>query len=300
MSTKLKPLYAYCILIILYAAGTLLLPPPEHTLSKYHITSLHLRILDLTILVLYSIIWFCAVYGFYNFRQYYQLIRKTKDGKPLAKITMGIGFLAFWFPITSNFNTYSNYLVQKHASLAGTVGVSQNYLSLLIPLLGFIFISIGARGLIDIVKQRPSLVGTNILVLLLTAIGVIYIYLVTNTHNRLNSTYHLPTIYILMTLAVPYIYMWFMGLLSLYEIFLYRSKSPGILYRESWRLLASGLGALIIISITIQYLTTFSERLTKLSLNWILIVVYALLILLAIAYVLIALGVRNLKKIEEV
>jgi hypothetical protein len=300
MSTKLKTLYAYLILIVSYAAGTLLISPKQKTLKRYHISSLHLRVLDLTIIVLYAIIWFCAIYGFYTFRQYYQLIKMTKDGKPLANLTTGIGFLAFWFPVTGVFNTYSNYLVQKHSELASQVSITQNYLSLLIPLIGFIFISVGARGLSDIAKQRPSLIGINVLVALLILIGVLYVYLVSNTHNRLNSTYNLSTLYILITLVVPYIYMWFMGLLSFYEIFLYRKKVPGIVYRSSWRLSAFGIGALIIISITIQYLTTVSERLTRLSLNWLLMVVYGLLILLAIAYILIALGVRNLKRIEEV
>jgi hypothetical protein len=299
MSTKPKTLYAYLVLIILYSAGTLLIPPTKGTLHRYHITSQHLRLLDLTIIILYAAIWFCAIYGFYSFRQYYLLIKKTKDGKPLSKVTTGIGFLAFWFPITSVFNTYAQLLVEKHASFASSVAITENYLSLLMPLLGFIFISIGARQLIDIVKQRPSLLGINVLVILLISIGVTYVYLVLNTHNRLN-TYHLSTLYVLITLVIPYIYMWFIGLLSLYEVILYRVKIPGILYRESWRLSALGLGSLIIISIIIQYLTTVSERLDRLSLSTVLLVIYGLLILLSIAYILIALGVHNLKKIEEV
>ena len=86
----------------------------------------------------------------------------------------------------------------------------------------------------------------------------------------------------------------------MYEIFLYRLKVPGIVYRDSWRLLGYGLGALIIISIVFQYLSDHIRRLTRLDLNGALIVLYLLLILLGIAYILIALGVRNLKKIEEV
>lgn len=300
MSTKLKTLCVYLALVILYCAGTLLIPPPKQTLHRYHITLLHLRILDLTIIILYAAIWFCAAYGFYTFRRYYQLIKKNKDGKPLAKITLGIGFLACWLPVSAVYNTYSNYLVQKHADLAGSIAITQNYLSLLLPLLGFIMISIGARGLSELAKQRPSLSGTNILVVILILIGVTYVHLVSNTHNRLNGTYHLSTLWVLVTLVAPYIYMWFIGLLSFYEIYLYRSKVAGIVYRRSWRLLAFGLGSLIVISIIIQYLTTISERLTKLSLTWVLLVIYALLVLLASAYILIALGIRNLKKIEEV
>src|SRR5581483_4080869 len=124
MGTKLKAVYAYSIFIILYAAGTLLIAPSKQTLHQYHITLLHLRILDLTFIALYAVIWFCAVYGFYNFRQYYHLIKRTKDGKPLANITTGIGLLAFWVPTTSVFSTYTNYLVEKHANFAALIAIS--------------------------------------------------------------------------------------------------------------------------------------------------------------------------------
>ena len=300
MSTKQKTLYAYLILTITYAAGTLLIPPPKRTLQRYHTTLQHLRLLDLTFILLFAAIWLSAVYAFYNFRQYYHVIKKTKEGKPLAYITTGIGLLAFWFPVIEVFDTYTNYAVQKHVSFTGPVIVMQNYLALLIPLIGFVFLSIGARKLTEIVKQRPTMFGTNGLVIVLIVIGVTYVYLLTGTHNRVSNAYHLSTINILVTLAIPYIYMWFIGLLSAYEIFLYRVKAPGIIYRQSWQQLALGTSSLIVLSITIQYLSTVSEQLDRLSLVRALMVIYALLVLLAIAYVLVALGARNLKKIEEV
>lgn len=299
MSTKVKTLYAYLFLTIVYAAGALLLPPPEQTLHRYHITSGHYKLIDGTAVVLFVCIWFCAVYAFYNFRQYYQLIKKTKEGVPLSHITTGLGFLAFWLPLTGVFDVYTNYLTQKHPSLTGTVTVLQNYLNLLLPLIGFIFLSVGARRLIDRVKQRPSLMGINSLVLILISVGVTYVYLLTSAHSHI-SVYHLPTFYLLTTVAIPYLYMWFMGLLSAYEIFLYRAKAPGIIYRQSWQLLAFGMSSLIALSITIEFLVTISEQLNKLSFNRALMVIYALLILMAITYVLIALGARNLRKIEEV
>ncbi len=176
MSTKLKTFYAYLVLTIAYAAGTLIFVPTKQTLQKYHLTVQHLRVIDVTVVVLFAAIWFCAAYAFYNFRQYYHVIQKTKEGKPLNNITKGVGFLVFWFPITGVFGLYTNELMMKHVNLTGPIIILQNYLSLLIPLAGFLFISFGARKLSEIVRQRPTMMGTNVLVIVLISIGATYIY----------------------------------------------------------------------------------------------------------------------------
>jgi hypothetical protein len=94
--------------------------------------------------------------------------------------------------------------------------------------------------------------------------------------------------------------MWFMGLLATYEIYNYRLKVAGIVYRKSWGLLALGIGWLIVMSIGVQYLTTLNARLMHLSIYWILVIVFALLLVYSVGYILIALGARRLQKIEEV
>jgi hypothetical protein len=300
MRFKSKVIYLYLVLIFIYAAGTLLLPPAKDTLQKYHLTLLHLRLVSLTIIILYGAIWLCAFYGFYKLSNYAHLIRKNKDGKPISKLTIGIGLLALWLPAVAIFSLYSNYFAQNHAGWLPAVTIAQNYLSLIMPLAGFIFISIGSCELSGLVKKLPTVRATNIIVLLVVIAGVIYTYLITSTHNRLNSTYHMPLGLVIATFVVPYIFMWYLGIKSFYEIYLYKTKVAGIIYRKAWTLLSLGLGWLIAVSISLQYLTTISQRLSRLSLNSILIIVYILLLAMAIGYVLIALGAKNLKRIEEV
>jgi len=300
MSNKARILYSYFILTILYAIGTLTLPPVKGTLQKYHISLLHLRLLDLTIIIPFALIWYCGAFGFYKLFQYSDLIEKNKDGKSIKKITYGIGLLAFWLPVTSVINLFTNYAIQRLPGASSPILIFQNYLTLIIPLLGFILVSLGTRGLTELAKQRPTVLGINIMVIIVTIVGVIYVHLVSTTNNRLNSVYHLSVSYLLITLVAPYIYMWFLGILSVYEIYIYRLKVKGVIYRKSWRLLAAGLGSIIVVSMLIQYLTTISEKFDKLSLSGILLIVYGLLVVLAVSYVLIALGVNNLKRIEEV
>jgi hypothetical protein len=300
MSTKSKVLFSYGILLALYAVGTIFIPPPAGTLSQYHITLAQLRIVDSTIILLYAGIWWCALYGFYTLHDYLELIRKNKDGKALSKLTIGIGLLAYWLPISSNFSLYTNWYIEKHPEHTAAVGLLQNYMMLAIPLAAFIFICIGARQLGDLTNSRITLTEINVMLISLIVIGTTYAHLIVSTDNRLNSAYHMKPLAMLITLAVPYIYMWGIGLMAVYEIHHYRTKVPGVVYRKSWRTLAMGVGSIIFVSIVLQFLVTISQKLTRLSFSWILMLVYVLLIMLAVSYILIAIGVRTLKKIEEV
>jgi hypothetical protein len=94
--------------------------------------------------------------------------------------------------------------------------------------------------------------------------------------------------------------MWFIGLFAAYEIHLFRKTVRGILYKKGLELLSIGIGMAVLSSISIQYLTSLLGRLNRLSLSTTLLIIYSLLVWLAAAYILIALGAKKLRKIEEV
>jgi hypothetical protein len=149
-------------------------------------------------------------------------------------------------------------------------------------------------------KVHPSHRTGNLLILVLIGLGVAYGCLFAGAIHSLSSSYPLPYWIVMATLVVPYIYMWFLGLWAAYELYLYRLKVSGIIYRKSWSLLAVGIGAIIIMQIILQYIGTLASQFNKLSFDSLIIVVYAALILLAVGYVLVARGARRLQKIEEV
>lgn len=176
------------------------------------------------------------------------------------------------------------------------------YFNLALPLAGFIFIGRAARGLVDLAKVRPSRLGDNVLALVLTCIGVTYTYLVVGhgAVRSFSSFAHLPHLVVLLTLVIPYIYMWYVGLLATYELLLYRKKAPGIVYRKSWGALAFGVGATILLQILLENVSTLTTFLNNLSIAGLVFALYLLIILLAIGYIFIARGARRLQKIEEV
>lgn len=102
------------------------------------------------------------------------------------------------------------------------------------------------------------------------------------------------------TIIVPYLYAWFMGLMSCYEIIMYSQRIKGLLYKRALNRLAGGIGAVIGSSIFIQFINVVYAYKTNSSLGPLLILIYLLLVVEAIGYILIANGAKNLKRIEEI
>lgn len=299
MKLKSKLFYGYVLALLIYSGFTLIPAPAKATLLRYHVDSLGLRLIYLTIIILLALIWWAAFYGYAKLREYAELIKNDKDGQSVARLAQGVFLVVMWLPVSSVVSSILGFADLKHPSLLAAVTIVDNYISLAIPLAGFILIGYGARGLSRLARLRPSFGAPNFLALLLIYVGLIYYKLMITTPER-NLVYHLPVWLLLTTLAAPYIFMWFTGLVAAYELYRYQHKVAGVVYRKSWDLLSLGLAWLIVTSIIFQYVTTLSAHLQRLSIYAILVIVYCLLLILSIGFILIALGSRKLKRIEEV
>jgi hypothetical protein len=300
-SLKLKSelFYFYIAALFIYACFNLIPKPLQTTLTKYRVSALGLRLIDVTIIIILAVIWYAGLYGYSRFDEYSKLIKKDKDGKHVATLSKGLLLLVLWQPISSVVSSVLNYIAEHHTNLLPAVSIINHYISLGLPLGGFILISIGAWGLSQLLKWRPTFKAINVLAVLIIYTSVVYYRLVITTHGR-SLVYHMSVWLILTTLIAPYIYMWFIGLLSAYEIYNYHRKSEGIVYRQSWKFVSYGLGWLIVTSILFQFLNSLTARLDHLSIYWLLAIIYSLLIILSMGFILIAVGTRQLKKIEEV
>jgi hypothetical protein len=291
--------YGYLFFIVVYALFTLLPAPSRITLAQYHLSPAGLRIIFATIVLIQAFIWYAGFYGYTKLQAYANLIQGNKDGKQVAKLTRGIFLVVMWLPVSSVISVILSYYSRDHLGWIPAITIFQNYLSIILPLSGFIFISMGARGLSRLVRLRTSYLSSNILIIAVIYVGLIYYHLIASTANR-TEVYHLSIWLILLTIVAPYIYMWSIGLMVAYEIYLYRKKIAGIVYRKSWSYLALGLAWLIVTSIGFQYLIGLVARLDKLSIYWVLAIIYSLLLVLSIGFILISVGTRKLQKIEEV
>jgi hypothetical protein len=300
MKIKSRIFYWYAAFVSVYA-GLLLIPSPNRTtLRKYHLHATGLRGLDVTIIILEAVIWFAAFYGYSKLYSYSRLIGKNKEGKHVGRIARGLLILSVGLPAASMLSGILSIIANHHGSFTATSTIINNYVGVVFPLLAFIWISMGARGLTDMARTRPRLRWLNVVSLVVIALGSILCCLIVSAHKDLRLTYHMSPELVILTLALPYMYIWFLGLFAVAELHAYSQKVVGVVYRKSWIWLAAGLTSIVFLSILIQYLSTLSTWLTKLSLSAILLLLYALLLLLALAYILLALATKQLMKIEEV
>lgn len=302
MKQNQKYILLFVALVLLYAGVVFLLPPDPILYSRYHLTSAGIRFLNLSFVLPFLAIWGAAFYGAWRVKHYATLIGRSKDGKPLNILANGLLWLVLSAPVTASISNILMYIGRIHPAMAPSLRIVTNYVTAIAALIAFWIIGKGAFGLAKLVGKKPSEREQTFWVLLFICLSSLYCFLLITQRSphEAHDPYFLPNWLALLTIALPYLYIWYRGLLAVYHIYYYQKKVKGTLYRQAIDYLAKGLAGAIFISILIQFLTTASIRLNRLDLTPLLIIVYCLLLLYAISYAFIAIGAQRLKKIEEV
>jgi hypothetical protein len=115
-----------------------------------------------------------------------------------------------------------------------------------------------------------------------------------------NNVYHLPGLLIALTIFVPYLYVWFVGLWSANEILGYSRNVDGLFYRQALRLFSIGLITVIFSVMIFQYATSLALDKGYLQLNVGVIIIQIINLVRCVGFIFIAMGLSKLKKIEEV
>lgn len=295
-----KAFYTFTVLAIIYASVNLFAAPPRASLQHYHISSTTLRIIDSTFIFPVIAIWFIGLYGFQKLRAYAGYVQDNKEGKQLMELTRGIMVLAWWLPVTSTLSTVLSLQARYHPQLLAPITVLTNYLTLLFPLVAFVFISRGGRRLSEAGRKRPGQGSVHLLALILIIMAISYSYLITKTNaSSLDSIYHMPVELVLLTLVIPYVFTWYLGLLAVNDMHTYTRMVKGLIFRSGWNYLSFGVAWIVVMCIVFQFITTVSVKLGNLSLPWVLMLIYGILAVMAAGYVFIALGAKKLTRIEE-
>lgn len=299
MNKQLFSQYYFSACLIIYIILGLAIPPNKAVLKQYHLTVIQAHLLSLAVFIPVIAIWCMSYYGYHRLSQYTTLIAKTKDGKQIRGITRGVKILALGAPTVAIITACLNYGAQQHPNWLTSVTVLNNYFTLVVPLVAFTLIGMVARKLSGQINRPPSQWLTNVLLISFAVISVMYCYFIFS-NSSITTIYRLPLSALTLTIILPYVFMWYTGLLGVVDLLVYSGKATGVLYRKGWRWVAGGFAMVILSSISIQYTTTLTQRLLRLTVGPVLLVIYGLLIILGIGYVLIAHGARKLQKMEEV
>ncbi|HSW80557.1 MAG TPA: hypothetical protein VLG47_07310 [Candidatus Saccharimonadales bacterium] len=287
--------------IILAVIGSLLalgLPPDPHTLQQLNISSMEYRLAILALLIPYGVIWYTAFYAFEKLRLYAHSIKGFDDGKAFQSIMVGMGVLAFGLIVPMITALIMNNIVMHNDAFKPASVIIENYVSLLFELIAFIYINNGTYKLLTLSKNKASLAGMRNFALIIISLSVIFTALVMNYHSQ-HEVYYLNTPVLIVTFIIPQLFAWFVAILSAYQFRLYAKFANGLLYRKLLSQLSNGIVVAITGAIAIQFVdNTFAAKF-KHSLGAILVIDYILLAIIAWGLILMALGAKKLKKIED-
>lgn len=300
MFKKSSALMWYGILTVIAAVLALALPPNQAALHILKITPLEYKTAVFTLILPYALIWFSAFYAYDNLDRYVSTVRDTREGEAFKKIADGVRVLAWGLAIPTILGVLLTAIEGVAPGFHPARIIIGNYISLLVPLIGYTFIGNGTRQLTESVRARPSQLGTRLLVGTFIVIGVVFTYFVTHNQAANHTAYYLPPFFLLVTFIAPYLYAWLIGLLAAYELRLYSQKTKGVLYQRALVWLAGGITIVVIGSIMVQYLDGIFAGKSDVSLASLLIAIYGLLVVQGAGFALVVLGAKRLKKIEEV
>lgn len=292
-------------LAIIYVLGTVLPSPDTSTLKKYDITATQLRVLIITIVLPYVIIWTLSLIAYLRFRAYSRSIRNDKDGEAWHEVTKGILWIALSLPIFSTVNTLSSLLYRQTPSWTSNLVRFDVYLAMIVMAIGIWYVYKGSGKLLSLVHKYRFQTSLT-LVLGFIAFAVVYTFMTLNDPARSvptgaieRATYYEPDWAILLTITIPRLLMWFLGLQALYNITVYFAKTRGKIYKSALVNLAQGLGIILGATIFLRVLQTLNSVLAVSGLGLMLVIIYLLLVALGIGYFLMDRGARKLEILEK-
>ena len=298
---------AYSLLALVsigYATATLLTPLAPRA-DTYGLTTERIRELQLTLILPLIAVWFTALWGSLRFKKYALSIYEGADGRALNSIANGLLVLVAELALGGLLQSSTHWLT--HWASVATITIITNYVAVILSLIAFGLIFRGAWQLAKLVQFRDYRRNQILALLVLVVVGVVYAWLLAHNPDRIHSLdpgkivpYYLPDWLLLLTIVLPYIVIWGLGLVSASAIRTYQRHADGILYRQPLARLAVGLLTIIVSLILLQLLTALGPSLVNMGLQAILILVYGLILVYAAGHILVALGARRLAKIEEV
>ncbi|MDB5169372.1 MAG: hypothetical protein JWO41_728 [Candidatus Saccharibacteria bacterium] len=302
---SVHPLIACAVLGILYLLLVSIFPANADSMTQYGWSSTEYHTIYLMIVIPMVATWFAAFYGYNWVRSYAKSIENTAEGDSYRQLANGVGWLALSLPVPTIASLILNSIANAHPGFHASAIIISNYIALILPLFAFAVIGNAARMLTATASIRISLAGARSVIFMFVLLGVAFCYLILK-HFDLgspasnNNPYFMPIWIMLLTIIVPYLYAWFVGLLAAYEFSVLATKTRGVLFSQALKLFALGLVTVIGSSIVLEYISSAAPRSGHLELNGRLLATYVFRIAAGIGFLLIAQGARRLRKIEEV
>ncbi len=296
----------YALLVSIYLLEVVLFPTDKSVLIKYHLTTLQAKLLSLSVALPSIIIWFVALLAFLGLYHYSKTLNKTRAGKAFKTLSIGVFFLSIWLPLSAILSEFITNTEFSNPNLAPNLTRLNNYFNLVALSIGFYIIYIGTLKLLILIKKHQVAINHRFIISYII-FSALYVFLTLHDSTRAVPTQsvHFASYYesdwlIVVTLVIPRLINWYIGIQAAYNIYIYRSKVVGSLYKEALKYISLGLIFIITMTVILRSLESLNGALANFGLGLLVVIIYLLLMLISVGYIFIVLGVKKLQKIEEV
>ncbi len=295
----------YIMVAALYVLLIFILPTNRTVMETHDLTVVQYRVLLFALALPSLLAWLAAFIGYARLYEYSKSVAATSEGSSFQQLAKGCAWLAWSLPAPIILSFLLNAYANSHPHFRPTATIISNYLYLIIPLIALSLIGIASRALTTSASLTFSVARARGIIIGFVVAGLLYCYFTfqqfdLTSFTSTNNPYYLPLSLMVVSVIIPYLYAWFIGLLAAFEIATFSKNVKGLLYRQALRMLVLGLVAVVVSSIALQYINTISPRDGYLVLDLKLVFVTVFRLLTGLGFVLIAVGANRLKKIEEV
>lgn len=301
-----KIFWLFNLLTASYLLTTLLTPTETSVLLRYGLSETEATLLELTVTLPIVAIWYVAYYGWSKVSNYAHGIKDTREGIAFQKISNGLLALVLWLPLNTTLSTLFRNIYTNNEALTTPLVIANNYLTIALLIVATALLSRGAFELKSFAKKGYSWSFMNASWLILGVLSFMYVYVtLSNPYRQFpgdsgTASYYLPDWLLAPTIILPYLVVFYLGLRAVQYLHVYRYSVNGILYKNALKNIANGVGVSILSVLGIRYLVSVNTILDDAALKLVLAIIYIFLLVIAVGFLLIAKGAKQLHKIEEI
>jgi|GEM_PF-1577814 len=278
--------------------------------TRFHLTVAQVHLVQLVFALPGLLILLAILFASIRIWRYARAITGSKEAVGFQFVAYGILTLLAGL-VVGNYLGGLQQLAAKHAAdpqhVKTVFVIVSNYVSLVAAFVTYALLLQGSRLLLRSIGKRLELARVLTPMLLGgTVLTVAYVWLIHGnpssqkaTSPDLTPAFGLPYWLTVLTVALPYVVAWFVGVLALVGMYQYRMQTRGIVYKMLFKKLIVGMTLFIGLTILLQLLTQISSVYATSSLTSILGLIVFVYGVLAYAFVLIAQGAKRLNSIEN-
>lgn len=288
--------------IVTLAVLTMLSPASGS--GQYHFTSTAMNILRLTVIIPIAVAWVMGANGATAFKAYAGMIKGSPEASAISLIADGLLLTVLFFVVSGLIGSALPFY--QHSAGYEVMVVLHDHVGSLFSLVVFFVLYRGSNQLHKVARFQTWTRSSAWVLIAFAVFSIVFVLLFTSyqatssSAGSSNSLAFISSNILLVTLILPYLAGWFMGVLTCVNISKFAGQVKGTIYRQALRDVVRGLWVVIILSMVIQIITFASRYLEGMTLDTSLLLLYALLVLYGLGFVFVRQGAKKLAHLEVV